>query len=254
MLSTTLCEDKHSHCEGMLAPLSDCGSAISLNMKNVDKIFQRRNSFIQQTAGIRAIQIDDSSCAKTAITNDFVNDYVAMHCAQTTCGCPKRNCLRQADIGLFDFSKSVAMILRCRRSVQKLNAEEKYAHVMNLVVAGIKGNLEIQCRNGQVKSRLEFYFNLSVDDGIASNTISVCRTGFCRAYGVSKWLIDQMSQRLKKGENYFGREFSDQVLGVKNVEEAEKLAIRHGIEPSLTMHQRQCVAMKISPQSFHMFT
>jgi len=165
-----------------------------------------------------------------ALTPEYLENNIAMMVAKADCGCKHRYCLRKADTSIYDFSKSVDMVRRCRNEINEMTMEEKYTHVMALFKNAVVSVSHSMSKDGLTRiGKVEADFKLAVDDAPGSPKISVCRAAFCRAYGISIWYMDQISSRYKKGEEGDWRSFCDRELGVKSLDEAESLSKRYCI-------------------------
>jgi len=162
------------------------------------------------------------------LTPEFLENNIAMMVAKADCGCKHRYCLRKADTSIYDFSKSVDVVRRCRNEINELTMDEKYNHLMSLFKRAVVSVNHSMSKDGlNTISKVETDFKLAVDDLPGSPTISVCRVAFCRAYGVSIWYMDQISSRFKRGEEGDWRSFCDKALGIKSLDEAENLSKRY---------------------------
>ena len=106
---------------------------------------------------------------------------LALLSVQTNCGCKRGFCLRQVDTSMMDYTNSVNMVLRNRRSmtVHAKHPEGKYRHMMELFKNSIVAVENTLPSSGSVvKPRLVHKFQLSVDDSLTSQRIDVCRTAF----------------------------------------------------------------------------
>jgi hypothetical protein len=204
------------------------------------------------------------------LTPEYLENNIAMMVAKTDCGCKHRYCLRKADTSIFDFSKSVEVVRRCRNEINEMTMEEKYSHMMSMFKNAVVSVSHSISKDGlKMVGKVETDFKLAVDDTPGSPKISVCRAAFCKAYGISVWYMDQISSRYKKGEEGDWRSFCDRDAGAKSLDEAESLSkryfvcsfcgsslirhVRHNLDPPLDLRQRQMAVTKNSPQSLHCF-
>ena len=164
--------------------------------------------------------------------------------------------MRQVNPNPFDFSASVNMVLHCRNSVKDLNPEQKYAHVMSLFQSTVHNLTELKHNIGTfvlfssvyiasvhdihagtigVSTRIEHKFLLPTSQILGAHKIEVCKTAFCRAYGISHWTLNQMAVRLKKNEDSHSLEFNDRSGSISSLREAESIGQRHNLVPALTV-------------------
>jgi hypothetical protein len=176
---------------------------------------------------------------------------VAIHAASADCGCKQGYCLRRAD-GCSgrelsgDLTKSTATILQCRSDIQGLSSKEKYIYISRKVNAAREAAEAIKMRK-DVKDEEEkekalelpsvrYVFTLDIPG--TSQSIKVCRHAFCRAYGISHWMLDTISSNLKKGLSAVdGTNFHDRSKPTYSFEEMKAIAKRNGIEMSTRQMQ-----------------
>lgn len=123
-----------------------------------------------------------------------------------------------------------------------------------------------------VSTRIEHKFLLPTSQILGARKIEVCKTAFCRAYGISHWTLNQMAVRLKKNEDSHGLEFNDRSGSISSLREAESIGQRHNLVPALTVEvgsfshcsgdefdtfilfqQQQCTVLKNTHQSGHCY-
>ena len=169
--------------------------------------------------------------------------------------CENGYCLRRADESLHsaDLSTSTEVVKSCRRELHNLTGKDRYKFLATKVEAA----LTIAAASATVKkaktdtNRVKSYkqkYQFLLDIPGSDKMLPVCRRAFCLAYGISHYVLDNVSKEVKQGhKGVDGETFTDRSAANYSYVQMSDIAKKFGI----TLSKRQTQVRSRMLQTFY---